>query len=162
MCNVNLSCQVFPKDQERGNSTATTQSDTVKVKEHPLDMSGGSCSKGTWRRFFVATGKIIYIQIIWIKCKTFEAALFQLDLFRNLGPANYCPCRSGGLCSPRCRLLQHGRITMKQTVDGTQVKPKCDKLFNKCLSLITLHTKYVYIIKHRKNCKWCHTLTVSH
>ena len=46
------------KGQEEGSSNATTESD--KVKEKRVEVSLGSCPRGTWRKFFEITGENFY------------------------------------------------------------------------------------------------------
>ena len=46
------------KGQEGGSSNATTESDKMKGKK--VEVSRGSCPKGTWRKFFEITGENFY------------------------------------------------------------------------------------------------------
>ena len=54
-----LSYQVLTKGQQRENSAAN-QPDKDKMKEGCVEMSKGSCSKGSWRHFFEVTGDISF------------------------------------------------------------------------------------------------------
>ena len=77
--------------------------------DEPLEVSGGSCSKGTWRQFFEATGNILSISKVFgsctIFCKTFYRQIF---LLRDMGAAYHRHCCHHGLCTPCRHLLQHG------------------------------------------------------
>ena len=95
------------KDQERGSPTLSNDQD--KMVDEPLEVSGGSCSKGTWRQFFEATGDILSLFKVFgsskIFCKTFSRQFF---LLRDLGAAYHRHCCHHGLCTPCRHLLQHG------------------------------------------------------
>ena len=116
LCNGNIfRLQVLAKNLERGRFTWTIQpgdSQGDKVTE-------GRCSNGHWRRFFEAAGEIFP----FFKSSNFpENVPGVRTFFRNLGPAHHCPCCRRGLCSPRCRLLQHGRLIGVLTLDKIKVK----------------------------------------
>ena len=57
-----LSYQVLTKGQQR-RSSAANQPD----KEECVEVSRGSCSKGSWRHFFEVTGNILF-QILSQEC----------------------------------------------------------------------------------------------
>ena len=65
--------QALNKDQERGSSTPSIHQD--KMMDEPSEVSGGSCSKGTWRQFFEATGDILSL------CKVFGRSKYSVKPF---------------------------------------------------------------------------------
>ena len=113
--------------------------------DEPLEVSGGSCSKGTWRQFFEATGDILPLSKVFgsdtIFCKTFSRQIF---LLRDLGAAYHRRCCHHGLCTPCRHLLQHGRLiiffsctyineahcTIHNPCDLINEKRKVSKLWN--------------------------------
>ena len=65
-----LSYQISTKDQQR-RSSAASQPDKDKMKERCVEVSRGSCSKGSWRHFFEVTGNILFQMLsqecVWSK-----------------------------------------------------------------------------------------------
>ena len=61
-----LSYQVLTKGLQR-RSSAANQPDKDKMKEGCVEVSRGSCSKGSWRHFFEVTGNILF-QILSQEC----------------------------------------------------------------------------------------------
>ena len=118
LCNGNIfSLQVLTKNLERGRFTWTIQPGEVKECHKVTE---GRCSNGDWRRFFEAAGEIFP----FLKSSNFPETVpgVQIFFFRNLGPAHHCPCCCRGLCSPRCRLLQRGRLIEVLSLDKIKVK----------------------------------------